>query len=239
VRHFNFFLIVSLSVILSLFTFHQPSHAQFDDIPHEEITVDLGLAGDRGSQSNSLTAVLPVPTVHGWVGVHALKTTAAGTVLSEVVKGHAQGGHRFGNFGLEMFVNAERNLAQGTDLTTAVGYFIRPGIYERSGWQISGGVGNFVENTDARDELGLTDADGSVIRWLAFSSIDYKGITTLIKATPISDLSDFQLEISPAVKFELKSNISLGISASWEYDSDPLTEENTHISYLTVLRLGF
>ena len=238
-RHFTWLLVVISSLILLLFTSHNPSSAQFDDIPHEEITVDLGLAGDRGSQSNSLTAVLPISAVNGWAGVHALKTTATGEVLSEVVKAHLQGGYRFGTLGLEMFVDAERNLIQGTDLTTAVGYFVRPGIYERNGWQISGGAGNFVENTNARDELGLTDADGSVIRWLAFSSLDYRGITTLIKATPISDLSDFQLEISPAVKFELKSNISLGISASWEYDSDPITEHNTHISYLTVLRLGF
>ena len=109
-RHFNCFLIVCVSLLISMFTFHQPSHAQFDDIPHNEITVDLGLAGDRGSQSNSLTAVLPVSSVHGWVGVHALKTTAGGDVLSEVVKAHAQGGHRFGNFGVELFVDAERNL---------------------------------------------------------------------------------------------------------------------------------
>ena len=238
-KHFCWRLIVAISLLLAFFALHSPSWAQFDDIPHAEITIDLGLAGDRGSQSNSLTAVFPYASANGWFGIHALRTTAGDEVLSDVVKAHAQGGVRFGTLGFELFADAERDKLKGTDLTTALGYFVRPGIYERNGWQISGGAGNFVENTDARDELGLTDADDTVIRWLAFSSIDYRGVSTLVKATPISDFSDFQLEISPSIKFELKQNISLGVSALWEYDSDPLSEEHTHISYLTVLRLGF
>jgi hypothetical protein len=213
--------------------------AQFDDIPHDNITVDLGLAGDRGSQSNSLTAVIPYKQVNGWVGVHALRTIAGDDVLSDVLKAHAQGGLRFGTFGVELFVDAERDKQKGTDLTTAIGYFIRPGIYEKDGWQVSGGAGNFIENTAVREELGLTDADESAVRWLAFASVDYRGVTTLVKATPITDFSDFQLEVSPSINFALKQNISLGLSAVWEYDSDPLTEYNTHLSYLTLLRLGF
>ena len=238
-KHFCWRLPIWLSLILVFALHNNTAWAQFDDIPQDKITVDLGLAGDRGSQSNSLTAVVPIPEVNGWVGIHGLKTTADSEVLSEAIKAHAQGGLRFGSFGVELFVDAERDKLKGTDLTTAFGYFIRPGIYERNGWQVSGGAGNFIENIDARDELGLTDADGSAVRWLAFASADYRGVTTLVKATPITDLSDFQLEISPSVRFTLKEDVSLGLSAVWEYDSDPLTEHNTHLSYLTVLRLGF
>lgn len=235
------FLTITILFLLfaTLMSYCDLAEAQFDDIPHDNITVDLGLAGDRGSQSNSLTAVFPYPRANGWFGVHALRTTADSEVLSDVVKAHAQGGIRVRGVGFELFVDAERDKIKGTDLTTAIGYFIRPGIYDKNGWQISGGAGNFIENVDARDELGLTDADGSAVRWLVFASIDYRGVTTLVKATPLADFSDSQVEVSPSVRYELKENVSLGLSAVLEYHSNPLTAQTTQMSYLMVLRLGF
>ena len=204
-----------------LFTSHNPSSAQFGDTPHDEgITVDLGLAGDRDSQNESITAVLPVPAINGWLGIHGLRTVGNGEVLSEVARGHIQGGGNIGKLGLEGFIDAERNKAKGSDLSTEVGAFVRLGTHRRGNLRVSGGIGNYLENVDLREELGIED-EGTINRWLGFASFDYSQLSGLLKFTPRSDFSDTQGSLELNLQIELKENISLLLRSGTEAHSDP------------------
>ena len=229
----------SLFTILMAMVLVIPASAQFADIPLDETSVVIGVSGDSTSRSTSATGVLPLPKINGWLGVHGLQSTADQNVLSEYLKAHVQGGFRYHGFGIEAFLDGERNLLAGTAFQSQVGLFVRPGIYEKHNLRISGGFGNFLENTQARAELGLTETDPTVVRWLAFASIGWRGISTVIKLTPHISFDDFQVAAEPAVTYELAENISLGLQGRLAYDSDPLTEKKFQTAYLLVSRLTF
>ena len=213
--------------------------AQFADIPLDAKSVSVGLSGDSESASKSVTGILPLKNLNGWVGVHGLQSTTGGEVLSEYLKAHLQGGFRYQGLGIEAFVDGERNLVAGTAFQTQVGVFIRPGIYKRSGFRVSGGFGNFLENTQAREELGLGTTDPTVVRWLAFASIGWQGFSTVIKSTPHIQFKDFQFAAEPAVTYELADNISLGLQGRVAYDSNPLTDKKFQTAYMLVSRVTF
>ena len=213
--------------------------AQFADIPLNETSISLGVSGDSENRSTAATGILPLEKINGWLGVHGLQSTADRNVLSEYLKAHVQGGFRYHGLGIEAFLDGERNLLAGTAFQSQVGLFVRPGIYEKQGLRVSGGFGNFLENTQARAELGLEATDPTVVRWLAFASIGWRGISTVIKLTPHISFDDFQVAAEPAVTYELAENISLGLQCRLAYDSDPLTDKKFQTAYLLVSRLTF
>lgn len=213
--------------------------AQFADIPLDETSVSLGLSGDSESRSTSATAILPLEQIHGWLGIHGLQSVSDGKLLSEYLKTRVQGGFRYHRVGIEAFIDAERNLAAGTAFQTQIGLFVRPGIYQRPHLRLSAGFGNFLENTQARQELGFDATDPTVVRWLAFASVSWHGISTVIRSTPHIQFKDFQLAAEPAVTYDLADNISLGLQGRIAYDSDPLTDQKIQTAYMLVSRVTF
>jgi len=211
---------------------------QFADIPSDEKTVAIGISGDRGSQTHAATAVVPLQSINGWIGVHGIQTLSDQDVISEIYKARVQGGLRLFNVGLDGFLDTERNKQAGTSLQTQIGYFFRPAVYQTEHLRISGGVGNFVENTQARKELKLKSKEEIDVRWIAFASVGYRGITTLIKITPEIALDDFEFSLDPSIDFELSENVSLGTKARLSYESQPLTE-SWQVGYSAVLKLSF
>ena len=71
----------------------------------------------------------------------------------------AQGGFRIGTFGIEAFTDLERNISKGSTLTSQIGSYIRPAIYERGTLRVSGGVGAFLENIQPQKDLVLKNFD--------------------------------------------------------------------------------
>lgn len=79
-------------------------------------------------------------------GIFGSRASSEGEVLSEIAKARAQGSFRIGTFGIEAFTDLERNISKGSTLTSQIGSYIRPAIYERGTLRVSGGVGAFLEN---------------------------------------------------------------------------------------------
>ena len=86
-----------------------PAYSQFADLPTDAKTVDFGISGDIGSQTLSLTAVLPLKNINGWSGIFGSRASDDDGVDSEIVKIHIQGGMRINKFGIEAFTDLERN----------------------------------------------------------------------------------------------------------------------------------
>ena len=222
--------------MLFLVLYAVPTHCQFADLPQDAKTVDIGVNGDGGSQTLSLTAVVPLRRFNGWTGVFGSRASGEGEVLSEILKARAQGGFRIGTFGIEGFTDLERNITKGSALTSQIGSYIRPAIYEKGTLRISGGIGVFLENIQPHADLVLRKFDPTTFRWLAFSSIGWRKLNTVLKFTPEVGFKNFKFSAEPAITFSLTNRLGLRSSGSVTYNSEPLTE-NWHYKYLSTLRI--
>ena len=219
-----------------LLLFALPGFCQFADLPRDEKMVDIGFSGDGASQTFTVTAVVPVAGMNGWVGVYSSRAASDEEVLSEIVKAHIQGGFRIGTFGIEAFSDLERNIAEGSALTSQIGMYVRPKIYERGRLRVSGGIGGFIENIQPRRGLILRRFDPTSYRWLAFSSVGWRKLNTQLKFTPEVGFQNFKLSAEPAITFDLSTRLGLRISGAVNYNSAPLTDR-WHYKYLTILRI--
>ena len=223
-------------VLLLSLLFALPGFCQFADLPRDEKTVDIGFSGDGASQTFTVTAVVPFAEMNGWVGVYGSRAATDEEVLSEIVKAHIQGGFRIGTFGIEAFSDLERNIAAGSALTSQIGMYVRPKIYESGRLRISGGIGGFIENIQPRTGLILRRFDPTSFRWLAFSSVGWRKLNTQLKFTPEVGFRNFKLSAEPAITFDLSTRLGLRISGAIHYNSEPLTDK-WYYKYLTILRV--
>ena len=226
---------LSTAALFSIF-WTMSAYCQFADLPQDAKTVDIGVNGDGASQTLSITAVVPLRRLNGWVGVFSSRASGKEGVLSEIVKARSQGGFRIGTFGIEGFTDLERDIAKGTALTSQIGSYIRPAIYEKGTLRISGGIGCFLENIQPHKDLVLRKLDPTTFRWLAFSSIGWQKLNTVLKFTPQIGFKNFQFSAEPAITFSLSTRLGLRLSGSITYNSEPLTE-NWHYKYLSILRI--
>ncbi len=222
--------------LLLLISYVMPAFCQFADLPTDAKTVDFGISGDSGSQTLSLTAVLPFKNINGWGGIFGSHDSDEDGVDSEIIKVHLQGGIRINKFGIEAFTDLERNLSQGSALTSQIGSYIRPGIYEKDTLRISGGIGYFIENIQPHKDLTIRKFDPTSFRWLAFSSVGWKRLNTVLKFTPEVGFKNYRFSAEPALTFDLTTRLGLRLSGSLTYNSAPLTE-NLHYKYLSILRV--
>lgn len=212
-----------------------PAYSQFADLPRDTKTVDIGVNGDGASQTMSLTTVVPIRKINGWMGIFGSRASGEASVLSEIVKAHAQGGFRIRTFGIEMFTDLERNIAKGSALTSQIGTYIRPTIYENGELRISGGIGAFIENIQPLEDIDLRQFDPTTFRWLAFSSIGWQKLNTQLKFTPEIGFKNYKFSAEPAITFSLSTRLGLRLSGAVTYNSEPLTV-NWHYKYLSILR---
>ena len=227
--------ILSAAGLFSFF-WTMPVYCQFADLPQDAKTVDIGVNGDGASQTLSLTAIMPLRRFNGWVGIFSARASGKEGVLSEIVKARSQGGFRIGTFGIEGFTDLERDITKGTALTSQIGSYIRPAIYEKGTLRVSGGVGCFLENIQPHKDLVLKKFDPTTFRWLAFSSVGWRKLNTVLKFTPEIGFKNFKFSAEPAITFSLSTRLGLRLSGSITYNSEPLTE-NWHYKYLSILRI--
>lgn len=225
-----------LIAAIFLIFYTMPANSQFADLPHDAKTVDIGVNGDGASQTLSLTTVVPLRRFNGWIGVFGSRASSKEGVFSEIVKARSQGGFRIGTFGIEGFTDLERDIIKGTALTSQIGSYIRPAIYEKGTLRISGGIGCFLENIQPHKDLDLKKFDPTTFRWLAFSSIGWRKLNTQLKFTPEIGFKNFKFSAEPAITFSLSTQLGLRLSGAVTYNSKPLTE-NWHYKYLSILRI--
>lgn len=223
-------------MVLFLMIWTVPAYCQFADLPQDAKTVDIGVNGDGASQTLSLTLVVPLRRLNGWTGVFGSRASGEEEVLSEILKAHIQGGFRIGTFGVEAFTDLERNITKGSALTSQIGSYIRPAIYERGTLRISGGIGAFLENIQPREDLVLRKFDPTTFRWLAFSSIGWRRLNTVLKFAPEIGFKNFKFSAEPAITLDLSTRLRLRLSGSMTYNSEPLTEK-WHYKYLSMVRV--
>ncbi len=227
---------IFLTVVFFLMVYTVPGYCQFADLPQDAKTVDIGVNGDRNSQTLSLTAIVPLRRINGWAGIFGSRASGEEEVLSEIVKARIQGGFRIGTFGIEAFTDLERNIIKGSALTSQIGSYIRPAIYESGTLRVSGGIGVFLENIQPHEDLTLRQFDPTTFRWLIFSSIGWRRLNTVLKFAPEVGFKNFKFSAEPAMTLSLSTRLRLRLSGSMTYNSEPLTKK-WHYKYLSVVRV--
>lgn len=210
---------------------------QYADISHDERTLTLGVNSVARDTSVSATAIAPYEKdiYSGWIGAHINQVTTGDSVTSQYVNARVEGAITFESISANLFYDATRDKVQGIAFQSEVGYFIANDF-----GSVSVGAGNFVQDTSAREDLGLIETDPVSVRWLAYAKTNLYGISVLARVTPEIGFADFQATLEPTYVFNLKEDISLSLKAIVEYDSDPLGEAdrvNTSTQLLATIRI--
>lgn len=223
--------VVFLSII-----FPKLSYSQFTDLPEDAKTVDIGVSGNRVSQTLTLTTVLPIENINGWAGFFGARVSGEEGVISEIVKIHIEGKVQINKLELEAFSDLERNITDGSALTAQVGGTIQPGKYEKGSFSISANFGYFLETIQPFEDFTIRQFDPTSFRWLVTSTVDWQKLNTELTFTPEIRFKNYRFCAEPAVTFDITTRLGLRLSGTITYNSAPLTD-NLNYNYLSILRI--
>ena len=211
--------------------------AQWADLAHNEASVAFGYSGQNKDSSLDLTGVYPIRLneagsypFKGWAGAYVQQTVVDGKVESQIIKTKVQGGFTlYRSLSLVGFVANERDEHRGIAGQQEIGLFLRPGVYKEGEWKVSGGAGNYVENTQVKAELGIKDETVSVIaRGVVFTSVSWRQVSVLGKVAPnVQNPRDVDASIESALAIEVSDNLNLVIGGALDYESEPIVA-NAH-----------
>ena len=221
-----FFLLVLLIIVPSAQSF-------YGDLPHDEPSITLGIAGQNANQITALMALFPIESVNGWGGAYVSRQVAEGEVVSETLNGHLQGGFRILGIGVEAYIEATRDQWRAIDFAIETGYFIRPGTWTWNDITFSGGAGNYTERRDADEAIGRAKDDiRTTFGWLAFVSGRWRNISGVLRYKPAIDFGETRLETSLSFSHELSETVALGITTQGVLDSQSIADSDLQSSYL-------
>ena len=215
----------------------------FDEMDSGKRTIAIGIDGMNDDTSLSATVVVPVNVdrIEGWAGGFLQQQTDEGEVISQLLNVHTQLGYNVSDLiSINAFGDFLRDKERGIGSQLQVGGFIGIDIYETDMLSVHGGAGNYLENKQARDDLGITDADPNVVRALAYLKLKYGRYSLTNKFSPRIDLSDLQILVEPSAEYSLSDTVSLLAKARIGYETDPIAEgENWFSAYQLQLQTTF
>ena len=232
-----------LFTLLILATTLGLSYAQYSEVDHDTQQILIGTTGVNDTVSTAATVILPFDEgdYQGWLGLYYQQTTANGEVVSDIRNGRAEGGVDIGIEGMSINAFGEINSdkEKGIDRQLQVGGFVR---YEFEGVSEGDavGIGNFLENEAALDDLGIKaeDLESNVVRGLAYYSTRVGNLSVLVEGKPnVTDPADIKLSLEPKYVHNLSDTISVVASAIVDLDTRPLIEDN-NITTQYSLQLG-
>ena len=215
------------------------SFAQFEEVSHAERKLVLGGQFNDEQYSINGTAILPVRRgdFSGWAGGYVNKLENDWQIVTRLEGGVAV---LKTDWTLNLFTEYGRDDQNGVGSQVAFGFFGESPRFAIGEASITAGLGNYVENQQARDDLGLKDTADRSVRLLAYTALRYRWISILTKITPNAkvwdDARDFQLVVQPTIAF----NDNVSLVTQFEYDSQPVIAGDTvNISGGVQIAIGF
>ena len=92
------------------------------------------------------------------------------------------------------------------------------------------------EDIQPHEYLMLRKFEPTAFRWLAFSSVGWRRLNTVLKFAPQVGFTNFKFSAEPAITLSLSNRLRLRLSGSMTYNSEPLTEK-WHYTYLSTIRV--
>ena len=215
----------------------------YEEVAHDQRQIAIGISGAGDDNSLSATLIVPIKQdrIEGWAGGFAQQQSSDGEISAQVINAHTTVGYSVHErVSLNAFADWNRDKQRGIAGQTQFGAFVGVDIYEQSGLLVNGGAGNFLENKQARDDLGVKDTDPNVVRALAYVRGQYQRYSAVWRFTPKVDLSDIQFTLEPTATYTLSDTLSLVVKAKLGYESEPLVEgEEVFTAYQLQLSAAF
>lgn len=230
------FWIYTIAWLIFLFFLNHAADGYYGDLATDRESFTVGVAGQNRNQTTSITALLPLKKINGWVGTYVSRQTADGMVTSETVNAHLQGGFRFGSVGVEAYAETTRDKWRAIDLAIETGYFVRPAVYTWQSITISGGAGNYTERRDVDEEIGRDADDVSLtFGWIAFVSAKWKNLSGVVRYKPSFHFEETVVESSLSFNHTLSDQAAVGITTQSIFDTQSVADGDLHSSYLIQL----
>ena len=151
-----FMLLIAFMAVLFLTA---DTSAQWEELPSEGTTVDFALTANEKAQSVYGTAIHAGKSY--WAGINGTQISHEGEVLSQDLAARVQGGIEF-YAGVSIQGFAEANRDDDSEITTAIGAYLRK-IIEMNKLAIVFGGGSYVERDQfAETKRHLTNASGQI-----------------------------------------------------------------------------
>ena len=215
------------------------SFGQFEEISHTERKLVLGGQFNEEQYAINGTTILPVKRgdFSGWAGGYVNKLEDHWQIVTRLEGGYAI---LKTDWTLNLFTEYGRDDQNGIGSEASFGFFGESPRFAIGEASITAGLGNYVENQQARDDLGLKETDARSVRLLAYTALRYKFVSILTKITPNAkvwdDTRDFQLVVQPTIAF----NENVSLVTQFEYDSQPVIEgDPLNISGGVQIAIGF
>lgn len=199
----------------------------YAEISHDVRQVAIGVSGAGDDNSLSATVILPYKKekVSGWAGYFMQQQSSDGEITEQVANARVEAGYDVHErVSINAFGDWLKDRYRGIDGQTQYGGFVEVNVYDDKGWRVNGGAGNYVENKQAREDLGLKDTDPNSVRALAYLKVYYDKYSLIWRFTPKIDFTAPQITLEPTASYELSDSLSLNVKATVGYESEPLVE---------------
>ena len=236
---FTRFTLMILLVLLAGF-----AQAQYDELDHTQRMINIGIDGINSDTSISGSAIIPVDTsnVDGWVGLFGQQQTDEGEVTSQTLNAHGVFGYALSDrYGVNAFVDWTKDKERGIAGQTQFGGFVSVDLYEDDAFEVTGGVGNFLENKQAQADLEIKDTDPTVVRGLFYVLTKVGRYKFMFKGMPqLNEFSDARFTLEPSGVYELSDTLQLVLRAKLGYETEPIIEgEEFFSSYQAQIGIQF
>lgn len=227
-------------VLFGIIGWTMTADAFYGDVDTDTESFTLGVAGQGDDLNASLTGVLPVKAINGWVGLYGSHQEAGDIVSARVANGRVQGAIPIGRYDLEAFIDGTHDKSRGISLSLLGGYFFRMGRYDIGDIVLSAGAGNYTENRNLDDNIGRGASDSeTTFGWLAFISgkLDKTiagDISWIIRYKPEISFAHYSVESSLTFSKRITSSTAVGATIRGLFDTNDQggLETDLHSSYL-------
>ena len=209
--------------------------AEFTD--EDTATRHIGIGTSGGGSTNSLSFVGIVPFKEGkytgWVGGFAQQISEGDEIQAQTVNVHAEGEIEFTELlGVTVFGDVLRDRFRGIDRQLQGGFFVSADVIEEDGFDVTVGLGNYVQDKQAREDLELTELDPTTVHLLAYAKTSYRNVSVVWRFTPELDLTNPHVEARPKASWQVSDKWGVTVGGIVGFEDEALVDdERLYYSY--------
>lgn len=195
------------------------SFAEFGDI--DKASVHGSFDGYKGHQGGSLSGVLPLGFINGYVGGETFIHRYDGDISHES-RVRLEGGLETERVGVRGYVRYGKQNAMGVHARYHAGAYGFVYLYKSEGLEITTGLGTWAEQVRLLEIFRLTEDDGAGYEFgpRAHFDIEWKNLSILTEFLPSYHFRQVGIRVLPTYKQHIFWNIYYVVSGSADYISE-------------------
>ena len=230
----------TLFVILVIALSCTVAFAQYADRSKDDISLQIGLLATGDDRAFNATYMQPFNindgAFSGWFGAFHQQIQYGDEIRSKIRNYHLEAGVRLiKGLDVRVFADQEQDYIKGYDQKAQFGLF--PERTLNSHVRIA--AGNFFEQEAIREDLGLTDSDPQLVRYLGIVYVQWSKLALKWVITPEVRLNDFQASVEPTVEFNINDRSTVTLKSVVDFDTDPASGDRVTANHSVNLGVKF